>query len=154
MKYFNDKFTKNNSQGFSLLEVLIAVLILSIGLLGLAALHATSLKANHGAYHKSQATFIAYDMVDSLRANRPQAINGSYNQAIADGNKAGTSLADTDVNNWLASASTLLPSGDGSINCTAAGACTVVVQWNIAREGGTADGSSATLQTFTFVTDV
>lgn len=154
MKAFKKQINKQHSEGFSLLEVLIAVLILSIGLLGLAALHATSLKANHGAYHKSQATFLAYDMVDRLRANRPQAINGTYNQLITDGNKTGTTLADADVNDWLANTFALLPSGDGSINCTAAGACTVVVQWNIAREGGQASGGSTTLQTFTFRTDV
>ena len=154
MKILNKHINKRPAEGFSLLEVLIAVLILSIGLLGLAALHATSLKANHGAYHKSQATFLAYDMVDRLRANRPQAINGSYNQLITDGNKTGTSLAVLDVNGWLANADALLPSGDGAINCTAAGACTVTVVWNIAREGGTATGSSTTLQTFQFRTDV
>ncbi len=155
---FKNNIFKYKECGFSLLEVLIAVLILSIGLLGLAALHATSLKANHGAYHKSQATYLAYDMVDRLRANRPQAINGSYNQVITDGNKAGTTLADADVNDWLANTAGLLPSGDGAINCTAAGACTVTVVWNIAREGGTAttvaNGGSATLQTFQFRTDV
>jgi len=152
-----DKNYAQKNEGFSLLEVLISVLILSIGLLGIAALHATSLKANHGAYHKSQATFLAYDMVDRLRANRPQAINGTYNQTIAQGDKTGTTLADNDVNNWLASASALLPSGDGSINCTAAGLCTVDLQWNIQREGGTAitgNGSSDTTQTFTFQTSI
>ncbi|QMU61945.1 MAG: type IV pilus modification protein PilV [Gammaproteobacteria bacterium] len=154
MKILKFQSKRQQSCGFSLLEVLIAVFILSIGLLGLAALHATSLKANHGAYHKSQATFLAYDMVDRLRANRPQAINGSYNQLITEGDKTGTTLADADVNSWLVNTLALLPSGDGSINCTAAGACTVVVQWNITREGGQASGGSATLQTFTFRTDV
>lgn len=142
--------------GFSLLEVLIAVLILSIGLLGLAALHATSLKANHGAFHKSQATFLAYDMVDRLRSNRPQAINGSYDQLMTAGDKTGSTLADTDVNDWLATVNTLLPSGDGSITCTAAGpgVCTVTVQWDIAREGGTANDNTVTLQNFIFTTDI
>jgi len=154
MRFLKIQINKQYTHGFSLLEVLIAVLILSIGLLGLAALHATSLKANHGAYHKSQATFLAYDMIDRLRANRPQAINGSYNQLFAAGDKTGSTLAVADVNDWLATTATLLPSGDGDIACTSAGVCTVQVRWNVAREGGTADGSSATLQNFSITTDI
>ena len=152
---YSKEFSKKGSIGFSLLEVLIAVLILSIGLLGLAALHATSLKSNHGSYHKTQAAILAYDMVDRLRVNRPQAINGSYNQLFTEGDKSGTSLADTDVNNWLASTANLLPSGDGEIACAATGICTVQVRWNVAREGGTATGgTSAPLQNFSFTTDI
>ena len=145
---------KNRQEGLSLLEILIAVLVLSIGLLGLAALHATSLKANHGAYHKSQATFLAYDMADRLRANRPQAINGSYNLALADGNRVVNTLADADINDWLANLVALLPSGDGIINCNAAGVCTVTVQWDIQREGGTALDETVTTQSFAFQTSV
>ncbi len=156
MKKYIKQDMKKFTGGFSLLEVLISVLILSIGLLGLAALHASSLKANHGAFHKSQATFLAYDMVDRLRSNRPQAINGSYNQLMTAGDKTGSTLAVNDVNDWLATINALLPSGDGSINCTAAGpgVCTVTVQWDISREGGTATGGSATLQNFVFTTDI
>ncbi len=145
---------KSKQSGLSLLEILIAVLVLSIGLLGLAALHATSLKANHGAYHKSQATFLAYDMADRLRANRPQAINGSYNLALADGTRTVNTLADADINDWLGNLGTFLPSGDGIITCTAAGVCTVTVQWDIQREGGTALDQTVTTQSFVFQTSV
>ena len=63
--------------GFTLLEVLVALVILSIGLLGLAGLQAASLRYNHSSYLRSQATLIAYDIVDRMRANRQEALNGA-----------------------------------------------------------------------------
>ena len=154
MKKHKNQYKKNQACGFSLLEILISVLILSIGLLGLAALHASSLKANHGAYQKSQATYLAYDIVDRMRANRPEAINGTYNLLLTDTGLTGTTLAVTDVNTWLANVAGLLAGGDGAINCTAAGVCTVDVTWNVAREGGTAANPTVTTQQFRFITDV
>ena len=55
--------------GFSLIEVLVALLVLSIGLLGLAALQAQGLRFNHDAYVRTQATNLAYDIVDRMRVN-------------------------------------------------------------------------------------
>lgn len=60
---------KNRETGFSLLEVLIAIVVTSIGLLGLAAMQATGLRNNHSAYHRSQATVLAYDIADRMRSN-------------------------------------------------------------------------------------
>jgi type IV pilus assembly protein PilV len=73
--------TRNNGRrpsrpkqgGFSLIEVLIAVLVFSVGLLGLAGLQAISLKNVHSAYLRTQATFLAYDMIDRMRANKNAA---------------------------------------------------------------------------------
>ncbi len=59
----------DRQSGFSLLEVLIAIVITSIGLLGLAAMQATGLRNNHSAYHRSQATVLAYDIADRMRSN-------------------------------------------------------------------------------------
>ena len=55
--------------GFTLIEVLIAMLVLSLGLLGLAGIQARSLKNNVSAYNRAQATQLAYDMADRIRAN-------------------------------------------------------------------------------------
>ena len=52
-----------------MIEVMVALLVLSIGLLGLAALQTTSLQYNTGSYFRSQATFLAYDILDRMRAN-------------------------------------------------------------------------------------
>jgi len=57
------------SQGFTLLEVLIAMIIFAVGMLGLAAMQGFALKDNNDAYLRSLAVFFAYDMGDRIRAN-------------------------------------------------------------------------------------
>jgi type IV pilus assembly protein PilV len=63
----------NKSAGFTLIEVLIAMIILAGGLLGLAGLQATSLKNNQSAYNRIKATQLAYDIADRMRANYAEA---------------------------------------------------------------------------------
>ncbi|HHJ80721.1 MAG TPA: type IV pilus modification protein PilV [Candidatus Tenderia electrophaga] len=55
--------------GFSLIEVLITMVVLSIGLLGVAGMQASGLRNNHAAYTKTQATNLAMDMAERIRAN-------------------------------------------------------------------------------------
>jgi type IV pilus assembly protein PilV len=55
--------------GFTLIEILVSMVILAIGLLGLAGLQMTSLRHNLSSYHRSQATQLAYDMADRMRVN-------------------------------------------------------------------------------------
>ena len=66
-------------RGFSLIEVLVALLVLSIGLLGLAALQTTSLQYNTGSYFRTQATFLAYDIIDRMRANTDAVVDNDNN---------------------------------------------------------------------------
>jgi len=68
--------------GFTLLEVLIALLVLSIGLLGIGKLMMLSARANDSAYMRSQATALAYTMLDAMRANRQAAIVQGYDTAM------------------------------------------------------------------------
>lgn len=73
---------KDSIRGFTLLEVLVAVLIFSLGLMGLAGLLAVSVKTNHAAYLRTQATFLAQGMADRMRANVLGLWNNSYNIAL------------------------------------------------------------------------
>ncbi len=145
----------STQNGFALFEVLITVIIMAVGLLGLAALQITSLKANHGALQKTQATFLAYDIADRIRANRTDGLNESYDILLSDIKPTGSTLPELDVNDWLTSVSELLPSGDGAIDCTTAGICTISISWNIEREG-TVDASNnpISLRTFTLATQI
>jgi len=59
--------------GFSLVEVLVAMLILAIGLLGLAALQTQGVRFSNDAFIRTQGTYIAYDIIDKLRVNRDNA---------------------------------------------------------------------------------
>jgi type IV pilus assembly protein PilV len=64
--------------GFSLIEVLVALFVLAIGLLGLAMLQTTGLRFNTNSYSRSQATYVAYDIVDRMRANRTGFLANAY----------------------------------------------------------------------------
>ncbi len=70
--------SKTTSHGFTLMEVLIALVVISIGLFGIAGMQLQSLKTSHDAYLRSQATYLAYDLIDKMRANRTAAIAGAY----------------------------------------------------------------------------
>src|ERR1700733_499043 len=67
------------SGGFTLIEVLVSMVILSIGLLGIAKLMLFSSRSNDSAYLRSQATELAYEILDNMRANRQEAIALTYN---------------------------------------------------------------------------
>jgi type IV pilus assembly protein PilV len=67
-----------NCRGLTLVEILVALLVLSIGLLGLAGLQTASLRFNTSAYFRTQATALAYSLADRMRANRQAALDGAY----------------------------------------------------------------------------
>ncbi|MBK1719528.1 type IV pilus modification protein PilV [Thiocystis violacea] len=73
MKAIGFRANDKHQQGFTLIEVLIAALVLSIGLLGLAGLQAISQKLNYSAYQRSQAASLAYEIADAIRANAANA---------------------------------------------------------------------------------
>lgn len=64
------KINFRHTTGFTLVEVLVSMIILAIGLLGLASLQGISLKNNQDAYLYSQANALAYEMSDLIKANR------------------------------------------------------------------------------------
>jgi type IV pilus assembly protein PilY1 len=78
--------------GTILIEVLVSVVIVSIGLLGLAALQSTSLKLSYESYIRTQTTFLAYDMIDRIRANPEAAENHSIDEDAIHINGWGTIL--------------------------------------------------------------
>lgn len=63
-----------SSTGFTLVEVLVALLVISIGLLGVAKLVLAAVKANDSAYFRGQAADLAYAILDDMRANRAYAL--------------------------------------------------------------------------------
>lgn len=136
-------------KGFTLLEVLVAMLVLSIGLLGLAGLMASGLRNNHSAYYRTQATWLAYDVMDRMRANRANAPD--YVVALGAG-AAGGGIAGEDIANWKATIASILPEGDGAVSLVSAGSVrtvTIDIQWNDSRGTG---GDAA--QTFSVVSQL
>jgi type IV pilus assembly protein PilV len=115
-------------RGFSLIEVLVTLVVLSIGLLSLAALQLTTLKNNRSALSRSEATTLAYDILDRMRANRVPALDGDYDLALDADASSGSSVAASDLLTWLAAVSGQLPAGDGAVVVNGRLA-TVTVQW-------------------------
>ncbi len=113
--------------GFNLIEVMIALVVISIGLLGMAILQMTSLQQNQSAYYRSQATLLAYDVVDRMRANMDQVSAGNYfavsgainNNCINySGSASGCTsaqMASNDIAEWQAVLATELPQGGGRV---------------------------------------
>ena len=115
--------------GFSIIEVLIALLVLAIGLLGLAALQAQGLRFNHDAYVRTQATHLAYDIVDRMRANRANvaAYTGPDPGGACDPLVAGVAM---DLTCWYDSLALALPGGSGLITANAtANFYDITVRW-------------------------
>jgi type IV pilus assembly protein PilV len=132
-------------RGVGLIEVLVAVLILALGLLGMAGLQSKSLRANQSSYARSQAVMLSYYMMDAMRADRASALLGNYNQTnICSVNAiTGTALSDNNMRDWVNSLRGALgdqPTTCGSVACdSTTGVCTVGVIWDDERAGGLGD---------------
>jgi type IV pilus assembly protein PilV len=158
--------TANCAAGFTIVEVLVSLVILSIGLLGIGKLVLFSAHANDSAYLRSQATQLAYEILDNMRANPTAAAAGNYNTVLgAAATDPGFScqsspcttasnLALYDVYRWktrlaAGAGGGALPSGQGSVTVsgTTPIMATIVVQWDDSAAqtifGGTAVGTAA-----------
>lgn len=111
-----------------MVEIMVAIFVLSIGLLGLASLQTLSVRNNTSAYHRSIATQLAYDMADRMRANPAGVASNAYNSPTATENTncltvtgcSPAAMADHDMYEWSAAASVgslpnVLPSGSGIV---------------------------------------
>jgi type IV pilus assembly protein PilV len=139
------KHSRNKQQGFTLLEVLIALLVLSIGLLGLAALQTTGLRSNQMATMRTLATQIAYDMTDRMRAN-PGGLTTATQQYVIATNETPADppviRADSDLTEWRTQV-VRLPGGLGRITQSAGPPVThvITVFWDEERKGATLEGA-------------
>jgi type IV pilus assembly protein PilV len=120
--------------GFTMMEVLVSVVIVSFGLLGFASLLTKAIQDNRVAYMRSQATVLAYDITERMRANRDAAITGGYTISIG-ANAAGTTLAALDTQDWKGNLALLLPGGDGSVNVDGNGNATIIIRWDEDGDG-------------------
>jgi type IV pilus assembly protein PilV len=129
--------------GFTLIEILIAMVVLALGLLGLAGLQATSLRNNQSAYNRSQATELAYELADRMRAN--VAGKAAYtailpSSATAKANCLTTTgcspaeMAENDLFEWNSAVKNNLPSGIGTL-AVSANVYTIGITWDDDRDG-------------------
>jgi len=132
-------------RGVGLVEILIAVLVLSIGLLGLAGLQLRTIRNNESALERGVAVTETHAIADALRADRINAQNGSFNITLTDAAPTGSTFRETVVRAWRNNLISALGAGaTGLINCNGSD-CTITIQWDDSRAGG----STATAQQLT-----
>ncbi|WP_243041620.1 type IV pilus modification protein PilV [Dyella sedimenti] len=169
---------KSRQRGLSLIEVLVAVLIFSIGLVGMAGLLLMATRSNQAAYIRTQVTFLAQNMADRMHANPVGVWHGKYNVSFpntttqtCDKTTGCTpdQLANYDIQVWNSQLASFLPASTASINCDQTGAgftpsldqqsmgppyggnCHMTVSWSEHQTGDSnnvGDGNAA--QTFTW----
>jgi type IV pilus assembly protein PilV len=120
-------------RGVGLVEILVAVLVLSIGLLGLAGLQVRTLRNSQSALERGVAVVETHAIADAMRADRANALGGDFDIALADSAPTGTAFADVVLAAWRANLIASLGEGaTGSVDCNGAD-CMIVVQWNDSR---------------------
>lgn len=140
--------SRGHQQGMSLIEVLIAALILAIGLLGIAAMQAVTLRNSQSAFDRTQAVVLSYSMFDAMRANAAAARTGGYTLGrTCEVPSEGSTLVSRDQTLWLQSLKdTMGDSACGTIAACAANVCSITVEWDDSRATG---GESAKTLTTT-----
>lgn len=136
-------------KGFSLIEVLVTMVIISFGLLGIAGVIVNALKNNNSSYARTQASVLANDIIDRMRANRTTAETApfAYNLALgAPLPTAGNAVVVNDLTEWRTALAAAMPSGTGSVAMANATQVTVVVQWDDSRASTNARGTDAEIQ--------
>jgi type IV pilus assembly protein PilV len=150
----------NRNNGFAMVEVLVAMIVMAVGIIGLLRLQAEGLKNSHSAYLKSQVVSLIDDMADRMRANEAGFKNNHYdtidtstlssnpgfdcmtdNSATSSGTSCDAQeLANYDIYVWGKTLSTMLPSGTGTVVCNDSPCLidsthTITVLWDDHRTG-------------------
>lgn len=121
MILMKNKYDSRQQRGFSLVEVLIALVIMSVGMLGIAGLYVQSMQAGRTSMFRHHAVTLAGDVADRIRAN-PRAGNAYITAAGVNNNCVAstvvctpTQMAENDILIWKAEAADILPAGDVTI---------------------------------------
>ena len=138
-----------HARGIGLIEVLVSVLVLGIGLLGVAALQALALRGGQSSLESSQGVMQATGIIEAMRANRANAAN--YNIAMTCATPAGGSLAQNDLRDWIAGLKSTMGTAADATTCGqivgCPDACVVTVRWDDTRAGGNAARSTVATRT-------
>jgi type IV pilus assembly protein PilV len=132
-------------RGVGLIEVLVAVLILSIGLLGIALVQTRALSSNNSSLTRSSAVVASYSVLEILRAQRADALGIDQTLTADDCDASGTAYLIAQLNSWCENelADRLGDSATGAIQCSDAGECTVTITFHTLDCGKSGDGQQA-----------
>jgi type IV pilus assembly protein PilV len=114
---------RRKTKGFTMMEVMVAIIIIAIGLLGIAGLQLLAIRNTTGAGLRTVATQLAYDIVDRMRANQKAVVAGYYSTLAAPsasppcytGTCTPQQLAALDMNVWLTRVQAVLPAGQAIV---------------------------------------
>jgi len=135
-------FNYGRERGVTLIEVMVAVFITAIGLLGAAALQLNALKYTDSARTTSQATFIAYDILDRIRANADSSNLASYTMTdISSAPSSAGNILQQDKMDFAENVSNL-SEGAGTITINGA-SVTVTITWSESRANKAAGGGDS-----------
>lgn len=131
--------THRKNRGFTLIEVLIAMLILAIGVLGIVALQFKGLQYNQDAYLRTQVNLLAYDIADRMRLNQDNAADyasGLTNWTVPGNEPSGCDFTgtaavgtDNDLDCWKLQLYNSIPPGSIADISSAGGLYTIAIQW-------------------------
>lgn len=135
-KMTRDFSKANRLRGFSLVEVLIALIIMSVGMLGIAGLYVHSMQAGRTSLFRHHAVTLAGDVADRIRANPLAGVayeGAGANNDCADDDCVAADMAAKDVYLWLEQAAATLPDGDVDViynNAAVPSTYQVTVTWS------------------------
>jgi type IV pilus assembly protein PilV len=139
---------QQTQKGFSMLEVLVTILVLSLGLLGMAALVTTGMRSNNVAQFRSIATQQTLDIADRMRANLAGARAGNYdnlNAGIPASNDCtavdctAAQMAAYDHAQWNTANANSLPGGQGTVAGNLVNGFTITLMWTEKEMGANID---------------
>jgi len=128
--------TRRPQRGFTMIEILVALVVLAVGLLGIAGLQTVGLRHTHSSHLTTQANMLGNDMAERMRANMGGVNGGGYSAVTGNETDPGCGTncteaqrATLDGNQWGAAIAALLPGGNGSVTRNADGTFTVAINW-------------------------
>ncbi|AHF02802.1 pilus modification protein PilV [Marichromatium purpuratum 984] len=129
-----------------MIEVLVAVVILSIGLLGISGLQIRALKNNQSALHRNAAIIHAYSITEAMRAVPKRAKAGDFDITLSQDSPTGSSFPAVALAKWRERIDKSLGDGaTGSVSCTG-NSCTIIVQWDDSRGTSGSDQQQFTIE--------
>ena len=149
--------------GATLLEMMIALFVMGVGMMGILALQTQSIRLNHQAYSYSQAVFLAHDILESMRANRPAAnsyqisktqnIQATTNCAAVNAKCTAQQLKNWDLARWRSNIQQRLPGGEASIGLDG-NTFSINIEFDVIRmdKEATINTAQSERQTYTLVT--
>jgi len=142
---------QSHQQGLTIIEAMAALLVISIGLLGIAGLQLTAMQQNSSALHQSKAVWAGYAMADRIRANNIRFAdysgidtNASYSQDCMNSPCTNDQLVTADAAEWTDTVRNL-PGGRGQVTGNA-NQLVIMVMWDDEGTGASGTGCSGNAQ--------